>query len=139
MNYRELIAKRVAEAWNAESAERHGDLYADDVRYFDRAVPGGISGKENVVKYLAQLYEQCPGMRFEALSVDELEESDEVVLKWRGHIPDGLAGSANTVEVEGVTHYVFERGKIVRTECFYDQLLLAGDILVASRAKALNA
>lgn len=132
MNHRQVMDQLV-EAWETGNMDKAMSLYAEKCKFRDSLNPEGIVGKEKIREYLVWLNAISPQTTFETLGVDELEGGDEFLVAWRYFVPDGLAGEHPIAVVAGIQYLAFSNGKLVRSECFYDQVPLFAEILLSSR------
>lgn len=132
MSHREHLDELI-DAWNTGDADKATALYDEKVRFRDSANPSGIVGKKELSEYLAWLNSISPDTTFDILEVEELEDGDEFLVRWRYFVPDGLVGQHQISEVDGIQYLAFFDGKLVRSECFYDQIPLLSEIFLSSR------
>lgn len=132
MDHRQVL-KQLTDAWDTGDMDKAMSLYADDCYFRDSANSQGIVGKQRIRKYLVWLSGASPGTTFKTLGIDELDGGNEFLVMWRYFVPDGLTGKHPVAVVDGIQYLAFSDGKLVRSECYYDQVPLFSEILLSSR------
>lgn len=112
------LCRRWLPLWTGNQPERLVENYADDAFYRDPAKPGGIQGRDGLLKYFKKLLGSFPNWVWEAKDVEPIQGG--FVLRWKAHIPVG----STTVVEEGMDLVLVQDGKITRNEVYFDRTAL---------------
>ncbi len=124
------FASRWLPAWTGNNPEKLASFYSDDALYLDPSIPGGVRGKEGLLKYFEKLLAANPGWVW--TQIEPIPMEDGFLNKWHAKIPVGH----KTIECIGVCFVQFDgRGKIRRNEVYFDRHELVSEILNYSRRK----
>jgi hypothetical protein len=103
-------------AWTGNDPAKLASFYSDDALYLDPAIPGGVKGKEALLKYFTKLLARNPDWVWTQIEGIPLE--DGFLNKWQAEIPVGT----HTIVCVGVCFVQFDNaGKIRRNEVYFDR------------------
>ena len=119
------FAARWLPAWSGNDPERLAAFYSDDVFYSDPAVPGGVSGKKELLAYFRALLARFPEWVWTNTGATPME--DGFLNHWHATIPIG----GTVVECDGVCTVRLRDGLIDRNEVFFDRSELIAAITEA--------
>ena len=110
------IARRFLQAWNADQREVVDELAAPDFTADYTHFPEPFEGPEAVKQMLAQTHRHFPDLSIEVRDV--VAEEDRAIVHWayRGTFREGemfgVEAAGQSVEVEGMTKYRIEDGRV---------------------------
>jgi hypothetical protein len=119
------FAARWLPAWSGNDPERLAAFYSDDVFYSDPAVPGGVSGKKELLAYFRALLARFPEWVWTNTGATPMENG--FLNHWHATIPIG----GTVVECDGVCTVRLRDGLIDRNEVFFDRSELIAAITEA--------
>ena len=119
------FAARWLPAWRGNDPERLAAFYSDDVFYSDPAVPGGVSGKKELLAYFRALLARFPEWVWTNTGATPMENG--FLNHWHATIPIG----GTVVECDGVCTVRLRDGLIDRNEVFFDRSELIAAITEA--------
>ena len=119
------FAARWLPAWSGNDPERLATFYADDAFYSDPAIPNGVGGKQELLRYFTVLLSRFPD--WEWTNVDALPLEGGFLNLWRARIP--VAG--REVICEGVCTVELRDSLIARNCVYFDRSELLGAIAEA--------
>ena len=111
--------------WSGNDPEGLAGFYADDAFYCDPAVPDGVRGKRDLLRYFTALLSRFPD--WEWTNVDALPLENGFLNVWRARIP--VAG--REVVCEGVCTVELREGLIARNCVYFDRSELLAAIAQA--------
>jgi len=118
------FASRWLPAWTGNDPAKLASFYSDDALYLDPAIPGGVKGKEALLKYFEKLLAQNPDWVW--TQIEGIPMEGGFLNKWRADIPVG----AETLVCVGVCFVQFDdSGKIRRNEVYFDRTPLVEKIM----------
>ena len=124
------FASRWLPAWTGNDPEGLADYYSDDVFYMDAVIPGGVKGKEALLKYFRKLLAQNPDWVW--TQIEPIPMEDGFLNKWLAKIPVG----EKVLEIIGVCFVQFDdQGKIRRNEVYFDRTELLSEIHKYNKAR----
>lgn len=103
---------------------------------------GELSGGD-ILKYISGVMSECPGMKFSVREIISMKPSndcaEELLVLWRGEIPDGIYDREGLVVVDGIDRLKIDSdGAISKMEAFYDRIPLAADMFLSTAEKAVK-
>jgi hypothetical protein len=116
------FATRWLPAWTGNDPLRLASFYTDDLFYSDPTLPGGVTGKEDFIRYLSKLLADNPDWFWTHESGIPLQ--DGFLNKWRLAAPIG----DRVVTCRGVCTVQMTGGLIYRNEIYFDTLPLISAI-----------
>lgn len=109
------FASRWLPAWTGNDPERLAAFYSKDAVYLDPTIPGGVKGRDALLKYFRKLLARNPDWVWTQLEPIPLE--DGFLNKWLATIPVG----GSVVRCVGVCFVQFDgQGLIRRNEVYFD-------------------
>lgn len=103
-------------AWTGNDPERLAAFYSEDAFYCDPAIPAGVKGKTDLLKYFRKLLARYPDWVWTQIDGIPLERG--FLNKWKAVIPVG----AEVIECVGVCSVQFDdSGLIARNEVYFDR------------------
>lgn len=124
------FAARWLPAWTGNQPEKLASFYSDDCFYLDPAIPNGVNGKEQLIRYFAKLLAQNPNWIWTQIEPIPLEEG--FLNKWLAEIPVG----EKIIACVGVCFVQFDdQGKIKRNEVYFDRTELITEIMNYQKIK----
>lgn len=112
---REFAAKWLP-AWTGNDPERLAAFYSEDAFYCDPAIPAGVKGKTDLLKYFRKLLARNPDWVWTQIDGIPLEAG--FLNKWKAVIPAG----DQVIECMGACSVQFDdSGLIARNEVYFDR------------------
>ena len=109
------FASRWLPAWTGNDPERLAAFYSEDALYLDPTIPGGVKGRDALLKYFRKLLAHNPDWVWTQLEPIPLQ--DGFLNKWLAKIPVG----ESVVQCVGVCFVQFDgQGLIRRNEVYFD-------------------
>lgn len=119
----QLFAAQWLPDWTGNHPEKLADYYSEDAFYLDPGIPGGVNGKDELLRYFKKLLAQNPKWIWTQIEAIPLENG--FLNKWLAKIPVG----EKTIECIGVCFLQFDaEGKIKRNEVYFDRTELVAEI-----------
>jgi SnoaL-like domain len=109
-------------AWTGNDPARLASFYTDDLFYSDPTLPGGVTGKQDFIRYMSKLLANNPDWVWTHESGIPLE--DGFLKKWKLNAPVG----DQFVTCRGVCVVQMTDGLIYRNEVYFDTLHLISAI-----------
>ena len=106
-------------AWTGNNPDGLLALYHPEVYYSDPANRDGITGKENLGKYLGALLNRNPEWVWRAEELFDVRNG--FVVKWHATIPVG----EEVVEEKGMDLVILKDGLIIRNEVYFGTAALS--------------
>lgn len=123
------FASRWLPAWTGNDPHRLVSFYSDDAFYLDPAVPGGIKGRDALLKYFRRLLAANPDWVW--TQIEGIPMEGGFLNKWHASIPVGQ----KVIECVGVCFVQFDgAGKISRNEVYFDRHELLAELARQSKA-----
>jgi steroid delta-isomerase-like uncharacterized protein len=131
-------AQELLLAWDARDLVRFGSLLADDVLWYDPAMPAPPArGKEEVLAFAGAVLDAFPDFRYEIQPpVCVSRDKSRCAIVWRitaTHLrpldPPGYAPTGRSASFEGVDVLDVQDGKIARILTAFDALPAAEQLL----------
>lgn len=119
------FASRWLPAWTGNDPDGLAAFYTDDAFYSDPAIPGGVRGKEELLRYFTALLAGFPD--WEWTNVEALPLEDGFLNVWRATIP--VAG--RELVCEGVCTVQLRDGLIASNRVYFDRSELLAAIAEA--------
>lgn len=117
------FASRWLPAWTGNKPQELADYYSEDCFYLDAGIPGGTSGKAELLVYFRKLLGQNPDWVWTQIEAIPMEGG--FLNKWLVKIPVG----EEIIECIGLCFLQFnEQGKICRNEVYFDRTELIAAI-----------
>ncbi len=113
-----LFAARWLPAWTGNQPEFLASFYALDAVYSDPSVPGGLQGRDSILKYFRKLLAKNPEWIWEHRGSIPIENG--FLNRWYASIPVGNI----TIEAEGVCTVQLCEGLIDANHVFFDRSAL---------------
>lgn len=115
------FAERWLPAWSGNDPEGLAAFYTEDVFYSDPAIPDGVSGKEELLRYFGALLARFPD--WEWTNVEALPLEGGFLNIWRATIPVG----GRELVCEGVCTVQLRENLIASNRVYFDR----SELLVA--------
>lgn len=137
------LAKQLLDAWNARDVPRFVELLADDVEWYDPAMPQPPArGRSEVQAFAQAILRAFPDFRYEVLEpICEAQDGTRCAVLWRitaTHTapltPPGFAPTGRQVRQEGVDLIEAREGKVSRILTCFDPIA-AGEQLLGARLR----
>jgi hypothetical protein len=112
------FAARWLPAWTGNDPLKLASFYTDDLFYSDPTLPGGLTGKEDFIRYLSRLLANNPDWVW--IHDSSIPLHDGFLNKWRLEAPVG----DRVVTCRGVCAVQLTGGLIYRNEVYFDTLAL---------------
>ncbi|WP_266168839.1 nuclear transport factor 2 family protein [Dyella subtropica] len=118
------LAKRYGEAWNNRDFALFGQIFADDVTYFDPFVGETPIQIKAMGDYVGQLIAAFPDLRFEVLSLRG--GNDYAVFEWIMHGTNTgeselHAATSHTIALKGIDYLEIKGGRIQAIRAYFDR------------------
>jgi steroid delta-isomerase-like uncharacterized protein len=126
-------AARYPGAWNAGDAQAIADMCADDVTWYDPALPETAHGRDAVRTFVEQTFRAFPDFHVDEAAAPLLSETEPLALapyRFTGTMkgpwePLGMAPTGARVDVRGIDEYRFRDGLLSGYVTYYDSLDMA--------------
>jgi steroid delta-isomerase-like uncharacterized protein len=120
--------ERYESAWNTYDDKAMADLLADDIVWYDPALPEPARGIQAVQQFMRDSWRAFPDMQFSEPDPPHLTANGDLVSwAWRmqgtnkGPIdPPGFAATGKAVDIKGVDLWRMRDGRIAHYQGFYD-------------------
>ena len=132
------LAERLLEAWNARDLDRFVDLLAEDVEWYDPAMPQPPArGRYEVRAFAEAVLRAFPDFNYEVLgAVCEAPGGSRCAVPWRitathsaALTPPGFAPTGRQLSVEGIDLIEARDGKVTRILTCFDPIAAAEQLL----------
>ena len=123
------LTERYVAAWNGRDASAIDALLTDDIHWVDPALPGPLTSKAEVHRFMEDSWRAFPDLRFsDADPPFTMEDDERVAWAWRmqgtftgGSLdPPGFAPTGRAMDVTGIDQWLLRDGRIARYRAFYD-------------------
>ena len=128
----EKFASKWLPAWSGNQPRRLAEFYTDDVYYSDPTVPGGVVGKDALIRYFGKLLGENPNWVW--TNEDGVPLEDGFLNKWRLEAPVG----DRVVHCRGVCLVQMRDHLIYRNETYFDMLELVTAIRDWNKRKRVS-
>lgn len=124
-----IFAERWLPAWSGNRPEYLASFYTDDATYSDPSIPGGTSGKAELITWFRKLLGNNPDWVWTHRGSKPLQ--DGFLNEWHASIPVG----DQQVEVDGVCIVQLRDGLIYNNTVWFDMTELVATIRECNRGR----